>query len=122
MMAKSLFIQQVNANSIRNKKHEMQIILENYAKEGKMAIILLNDTRLNDQDVLNFNGYYTLRRDHSSNTHRPGGVAAIVPNNVTTNEIAEFRNLEIETIGFEIDYEGRQMRIIRSYPHPGEEI
>ena len=119
---KSLYIQQLNTNSIRNKRHEMQILLEKYSREGKTAIILLNDTRLNDQDVLNFKGHYTLRRDHSSNSHLPGGVAAIIPNSITTKELTDFHEIEIEALGFEFEFAGREMRVVTAYPHPGEEL
>ena len=104
----SIYAQQVNINSIRNKKEEVKIILDQYKFQGKKVILLINDTRLNSQENLNFDGFYSVRKDlernTTNNTHSPGGVLAIIPNSITTKEIQEFRDLGIETIGLELSH------------------
>ena len=119
---KTLFIRQLNINSVRNKIHEVQLLLEDSERKGELAILLLNDTRLNNQDTISFRNHYVIRRDHSSNTHYAGGVAAIIPNEITTSEINEFRNLETESLCFELFFANRHMRIATSYVHPGDEL
>lgn len=115
-------IAQININSIRNKTAEIKLLLKSFEdKQGKI-ILLINDTRLNDTDLLNFDGYYTLRQDHHRNTHSPGGVAAIIPNDISSCRIMEFRNLNVESVGFEIKYAGETVRIVTAYPHPGQAL
>lgn len=117
-----LCIAQININSVRNKISEVKLILESYEREKTLLILLINDTRLCDRDILNFEGHYLLRRDHRQNNHFAGGVAAVIPNQIASNKLDDFSQLEIETLGFEVNFGGEVIRIITTYPHPGQEL
>ena len=108
MATASLHIAQININSIRNKLDDVRNFLEQKISENKLYILLINDTRLNDEDTtkpnLNFRGFYLLRQDHRQNTHVAGGVAALVPSQIRSIVLDDFSSLDIETLAFEITF------------------
>ena len=117
----TLTIAQPNANSMRNKVSEIRHILKSYSEKGNKLILLVNDSRLNDSDSPVFRGHYLIRRDHHTNSHYPGGVVAIIPKSIRTYELQPFQNLQIETLGFEVEFGGERIRVVTSYPHPGQQ-
>ena len=116
----SLIIFQANVNSARSRKDQLLLKINKIKQHGKVPIILLNDTRLHDKVEFDIDGFSTYRRDHSSNTHFAGGVAILVPDQLTVIEINTAKNLPIETLILDITVDNMKLRICTTYPHPGQ--
>ena len=79
---RSIIIAQINANSIGNKKNE----IENLLKEKNITILCINDTRLVRSKKIRFIGYKLLRKDHATRRSRAGGVAIAIKNGIKAFE------------------------------------
>ena len=113
-----IIIDQVNINSVNNKKTELGLLADK-RNNCSAHIICLNDTRLTKSKSLKIKGYKTLRKDHFSGKARAGGVAILVKNGLrfseVTCDISEMLLIEIET-------DGCILRVGTLYLHPGEII
>ena len=67
----SIIIAQVNANSIGNKKNE----IEHLINDKNVTILCINDTRLVKSKKIRLMGYKLLRKDNPIRRSRAGGVA-----------------------------------------------
>ena len=121
-MYDKLLVLQININSLRNKTNEIRLLLSHYQELNCQPIILVNNSRLNDDDVVSFENYYCLRRDHHSNSHTPGGVALLIPNNISVTPLDDFLNIEIEAISIELTVGRHKLKLVTAYPHPGQTI
>ena len=111
-----IIIDQVNINSVNNKKTELGLLADK-RKNSCAHVIFLNDTRLTKSKSLKIKGYRTLRKDHHSGKARPGGVAILAKNEIKFSEVT----CDIdEMLLIEIDCGGYALRIGTLYLHPGE--
>lgn len=88
-----------NANGISNKKP----MLINFLQNQKVDIMLVNETKLTDQDTLKFQKYEVLRKDRHHNT-RAGGVAILIRKGIPYVDITANDNLlDIEHITIKLE-------------------
>lgn len=96
---KSFNIASWNANSLTNKKHELEDFLINF----DIDIMLINETWLRQGNIFKIANYYTYRDDRQN---RPGGGTAILIKNNIKHDILyspETENLETTSIQIYID-------------------
>ena len=84
-----------NANSIKNKIHELEIVIN----ELKVDVIGLCETKLNSQYKLKVPGFKVYRADRNSSS---GGVALIIKNNLKHSKISLPKLSETEAVAVEI--------------------
>ena len=109
-----IMIEQINANSINNKRNEIGLYLER--KKSKSHVLCVNDTRLKKSQKIKFKGYKTFRSDLASGKSLPGGVAIFVRNELKASEIECHIN-EMCIIEFAVN--GKTIRVGTIYLHPG---
>ena len=114
---KTVIIDQLNINSVNNKKNELQLFATTHREKIEGNIICLNDTRLTKSKRLKIKGYRTLRKDHSSGRSRAGGVAILFKNGMRVTEIAN--DIE-EFVIIELSNNNMHIRVATVYLHPGE--
>ena len=113
----AIIIEQVNANSINNKKDEIGTYLEQF--NSKSHILCVNDTRLTKSRRMKFKGYKTFRSDLASGKSLPGGVAIFARNELKANEI-ECNINEMSIVEFTIN--GKTVWVGTIYLHPGNHV
>lgn len=86
-MDSELIICSWNANGISNKKP----ILINFLKDKQVDIMLINETKLTDQDKLKIKNYDVIRKDRDDNT-RAGGVAILIRRAIPYETVDTTRN------------------------------
>ena len=112
----SIIIDQININSIKNKKHEIGLLIDR-RKNVTNHFICINDTRLKRNQSIRFKGYKCIRKDHHSGTAVPGGVLILVKNGI---KISEIENNINELIVIEAETDNKRLRLATVYLHPGE--
>ena len=111
----AFYIDQININSVNNKKSEISLLADSRAgRNGN--VICLNDTRLTKSKRLKIKGYRTIRKDHKSGKSKPGGVAILCKNHLKVNEISCSID---EMIIIEIVLDHLLVRLGTVYLHPG---
>ena len=113
-----LIIEQLNINSVGNKKSELSIHLNEV--ECPDYILCLNDTRLPKSKNLKIKGFRTLRKDHPSGRALPGGVCLLVKNNLIVTEVI-LSGLD-EMIAIDVKRGENFLRVATIYLHPGETL
>ena len=113
---KTIIIDQLNINSVNNKKSELQLFTTS-REQFDGNVICLNDTRLTKSKRLKIKGYKTLRKDHSSGRSRAGGVAILFKNEMRVTEIVN--DIE-ELLIIELSTDTMHIRVATAYLHPGE--
>ena len=111
----AIYIQQININSINNKKNEVGVYLD----EVKCHILCINDTRLTKSKNLRFKGYKTFRKDHHSGKSLPGGVAILCQNELKAYEV-HCSNNEMCIVQF--IHAHKLFRVAILYLHPGQHL
>ena len=108
-----IIIDQVNINSVNNKKNELGLHLD----KCKSHILCLNDTRLTKRKCLKIKGYKTFRKDRRDGKSLAGGVAILCRNELKAYEVdCSLQEMCI----IEFTHANRHFRIATLYLHPGQ--
>ena len=107
-------IAQVNANSLSNKKAE----IENYLSKNDVTFFCINDTRLVKNKKIKIKGYKLIRKDNPIRRGRAGGVAIFIKNGITAFEVNTSGIEELLVIDAKMGH--LNIRIGTIYLHPGK--
>lgn len=111
MQSKILNIIQLNVTSIRSltKRHE----LNNFLKNEKPQIILLNETKLNDKHKVNFIHFNFIRNDRPNN-NGGGGTGIIISDSLRYTVLSVIGLNSIECTAIKIPFNNNKNLIIVS--------
>ena len=111
-----IIIAQINANSVVNKKNEIEQLLQ----EKNVTILCINDTQLVKNKRLRFVGYKLLRKDNTRRGHRAGGVAIAIKNCIKAFEVDSQGINEFLIVDVKLGH--LVVRVATIYAHPGEKV
>jgi hypothetical protein len=111
---------QLNVNGLRPRKEE----LEFYLSHIENAIVLLNDTRLNDKTTdVTIPGFNMYCQNKSTNDSYAGGVAILVPTTWMVHDPQTFDDVLIEAKAMVIfPPQCDPIKVATIYNHPGQNV
>jgi Exonuclease III len=102
-----------NANSIRNKKHELLHLMQSQ----KIPIALISETHLRLDEKFSTRNFISYRYDRQN---RGGGVAVIIHKSIKHNKIQLPQLNRLEAVGIQITVNRKKLNIIAGYNPPGD--
>ena len=101
-----------NANSIRNKKHELLHLMQSQ----KIPIALISETHLRLDEKFSTRNFISYRYDRQN---RGGGVA-VIHKSIKHNKIQLPQINRLEAVGIQITVNRKKLNIISGYNPPGD--
>ena len=110
----AVHILHININSLKSKRQ----LLTEYMEECSPDIVLINESKLANEDRIRFAKYKMARKDRDK---RGGGVAILIKENIK-HSIIDSSNLTEEVLGIEISINQQPMAVVALYNPPAVKL
>ena len=117
----NLGIVTLNVNGLRSKRAELQHFMANLKETYDDLIIMINDTRLNNNVTFNIPGFSLIRADKCTNDSSAGGVAIAIPSSWDVEPVASITasGPGYEAVGvITIPPRSKPIKLLSVYNHP----